>query len=101
MSASGAGLPPLGGMAPLPLSAELYSVSLPCAMRGAHAALSPNLGAPATPAVWQAVQTLSKVALPASEPPAAPAPGAAATCATGVAGCAGGVGAGAFGSIAS
>jgi len=43
-------LPPLGGIAPLPAIAVFTSVSSPVAMRGAHAALSPNLGAPATPA---------------------------------------------------
>src|SRR5437870_3625591 len=35
-------------------------------MRGAHAALSPNLGAPATPAPWHTWQTLSYVALPSA-----------------------------------
>ena len=32
---------------------------MPVAMRGAQAALSPNLGAPAMPAPWQATQPLS------------------------------------------
>src|SRR3954452_11662218 len=52
-------------------------------MRGAHAALSPTLGAPATPVPWHAVQTLSKVVLPrlaSALPPAVAAP-AAADCA--------------------
>src|SRR5438876_7185649 len=31
--------------------------SMPCAMRGAQAALSPTFGAPATPAAWQVWQT--------------------------------------------
>ena len=35
------------------------SVSTPWAMRGAQAALSPTLGAPATPAAWQTLQTWS------------------------------------------
>jgi hypothetical protein len=51
--------PPLGGIAPLPLSALACSASRPVLMRGAQAALSPSFGAPATPGVWQAVQTLS------------------------------------------
>src|SRR5689334_3840717 len=33
-------------------------------MRGAQAALSPNLGAPAAPVLWQAVQVVSKTDLP-------------------------------------
>src|SRR5690348_2703070 len=94
-------------MAFKPCSAALYSASLPVLMRGAHAVLSPNLGAPATPAVWQAVQTASKVFLPA---PAAPAAGAAAagggmaagvTAATFVGAAGAGGAAGALGSIAS
>src|SRR6185312_16134437 len=63
---------------------ELYNAALPCARRGAQAALSPNLGAPATPVLWQAVQVPSKVALPSALPAVAPAgaaPEAAATCA--------------------
>jgi hypothetical protein len=44
-------------MAPLPLSAELTSVSSPLAMRADQAPLSSCLGAPATPAAWQAEQT--------------------------------------------
>src|SRR5512140_2136237 len=46
-------------------------------MRGAHAALSPSLGAPATPVAWHAEHTVSNVALPL--PPAAFAPAAGAT----------------------
>src|SRR6476646_8744575 len=74
-------------------------------MRGAHAALSPNFGAPATPAVWHAVHTLSKVFLPAPAAPFAAAPPAAgggiAATATGAAGAAAAGGAtGALGSIA-
>lgn len=41
------------------------SVSSPWAMRGAQAALSPNLGAPATPAPWQAWQVCLNSASPA------------------------------------
>src|SRR5664280_1113288 len=62
MSASLALEPPRGGIAPLPLMALAVRPSMPCAMRGAQAALSPSLGAPATPAVWQAVQTCVKSA---------------------------------------
>src|SRR5438093_8838168 len=51
-----AALPPFGGIAPLPFTADCMRVSMPCLMRGAHAALSPGFGALATPAVWQAVQ---------------------------------------------
>src|SRR6185503_2178542 len=68
---------PLGGIAPLPCSAELYSAGLPCARRGAHAALSPYLGAPAAPVLWHAVQVVSKTALPSAGFAAAPAAGAA------------------------
>src|SRR5438046_4839558 len=50
-----AGLPALGGIAPLPLSTDCSSASLPCCRRGAHAALSPGFGALAPPAVSQAV----------------------------------------------
>src|SRR6201986_541856 len=99
-SASGALLPPLGGMAPLPCSALLCSVFRPCAMRGAHAALSPNFGAPATPAAWQTKHTFSYVALPSgAEPPLAAAPGAA-TATVAVAGAAAGA-AGAAGALGS
>src|SRR6185369_8845019 len=52
------------------------SASLPVLMRGAHAALSPNLGAPATPVPWQTLQVVSNVDFPA--PLAAPAGSAAA-----------------------
>src|SRR6185369_2357766 len=76
-------------------------------MRGAHAALSPNFGAPATPVPWQTVHVVSNVLLPsalpaAGAPPAAgaaaagappatgcPACWAAATCCAGAAPCAG------------
>src|SRR3546814_16049339 len=56
-SASEACEPPRGGMAPLPLMAMASMLSMPCSIKGAQAALSPNLGAPATPAAWQAKQT--------------------------------------------
>ena len=39
-----------------PSRACLCSTSMPFAMRGAHAALSPNFGAPPIPWPWQAVQ---------------------------------------------
>src|SRR5689334_19150341 len=73
-------------------------------MRGAHAALSPSLGAPASPVPWHAVQTLSKVDLPDAAPPCAAfgagggIVGAASAACAGAAGVAGGCGA--FGSIA-
>src|SRR5690606_15972786 len=51
-------------MAPLPCSATLSMDSKPLLMNGAQAALSPTLGAPATPAVWQAVQTAWKTCSP-------------------------------------
>src|SRR5450830_1890860 len=43
-----------------------YRVGLPWAMRGPQALLSPNLGAPAIPAPWQATQAASYSFLPAS-----------------------------------
>jgi len=57
MSASDAVEPPLGGMAPLPLMTLAVIASMPVLMRGAQAALSPNLGEPVTDCAWQAVQT--------------------------------------------
>ena len=57
-SASDAAEPPLGGMAPMPLVAFCTMSSMPLAMNGAQAALSPNLGAPATPLPWQATQVV-------------------------------------------
>ena len=62
--ASGQVVPPLGGIRPLPEIASLYSVSLPCAMRGAQAALSPALGAPLRPVPWHAEQTCLKASSP-------------------------------------
>src|SRR4051812_33325844 len=59
-------LPPLGGMAPLPFSADCTSVSTPCLTRGAQAALSPTFGEPATPVLWQAVQVESNTFLPSA-----------------------------------
>src|SRR5688572_26904675 len=84
-------LPPLGGIAFLPLSAASCSASIPCFRRGAHAALSPSLGAPATPGPWHATQLASYTALPLSAPPAAapPAAGAAAGAPAGAADTAG------------
>src|SRR5450830_27645 len=67
-SASDAAEPPLGGMAFLPLMALAVSMSRPVLMRGSQAALSPNLGEPATPAAWQATQTCLYKASPAPEP---------------------------------
>src|SRR5687768_8475236 len=51
---------------------------MPDLTRGAHAALSPNLGAPATPAAWQAAQALAytDLPLPASAVAGCAAPGA-------------------------
>lgn len=57
-SASDAVEPPLGGMAPTPLVAFSTMSSMPLAMKGAQAALSPNLGAPATPLAWQTMQVV-------------------------------------------
>src|SRR5580692_10977701 len=76
--ASGQVVPPLGGIRPLPEIASLYSVSLPCAMRGAQAALSPALGAPLRPVPWQAEHTCLKASSPvagtaAADPDAPPA----------------------------
>ena len=48
--------PPFGGMALSPLLTDENSASLPLAMRGAQASLSPSFGAPATPTAWQAWQ---------------------------------------------
>ena len=47
---------PRGGIAPLPLMTDAVSASMPCPSRGAQAALSPNFGAPATPAAWHTLQ---------------------------------------------
>src|SRR5207249_2923186 len=67
------GLPPLAGIRPLlpwkPSVACLSSVSMPCAMRGAHAALSVITGAPVAALVWQVVHRLPKIVLPSSVPP--------------------------------
>lgn len=48
-----AGLPPLAGIKFLPFNELVYSASIPVAIRGAHAALSPSLGEPDTPTAWQ------------------------------------------------
>lgn len=37
---------------------------MPLVMRGAHSALFPDLGAPATPAAWHTAQDFSYSALP-------------------------------------
>src|SRR3954468_18748992 len=97
-SASGSAVfPPFGGIAFFPLSALLCNTFIPCAMRGAHAALSPNLGAPAMPGVWQTMHTVSYVALPFPPDAAAEADlGAAAAiagiCGSAIAGAAAGAG---------
>src|SRR3990167_8339362 len=65
--------PPRGGIAPLPLATLLYSASMPAGRRADQAALSPNLGAPATPAAWHTWQACLYRASPA------PAAAAAAT----------------------
>src|SRR5258705_1575883 len=56
-------------------------------MRGAHAALSPNFGAPAMPAPWQTMHVASYVFLPS----AAPAAGVAAVALVEAAGAVAGV----------
>src|SRR3546814_14653182 len=56
-SASEACEPPRGGLAPLPLMAMASMLSMPCSIKGAQAAVSPNLGAPAPPEAWQSKQT--------------------------------------------
>src|SRR5438094_1966735 len=57
---------------------------MPVARRGAHAALSPNFGAPAMPAPWQTVHVDSKIFLPSALAALAEA-GAAAAAGAGVA----------------
>src|SRR5512138_3368409 len=59
-------LPALAGIAPLPPTTDLTNASLPVATRGAHAALSPNFGALATPVAWHATQVDSYTALPSA-----------------------------------
>ena len=61
-------------MTPLPLSAASYSASMPVLMRGAHAALSPNFGAPAMPAPWQATQPCRRSSCRRTPLPALPRP---------------------------
>ena len=60
ISSSEAVEPPLGGITPFapvkPSMACLNRVASPWAIRGAQSALSSSLGAPATPATWQAWQ---------------------------------------------
>src|SRR3989344_3401208 len=58
--------PPRGGIAPLPLATLLYSASMPAGRRADQAALSPNLGAPATPAAWHTWQACLYRASPAT-----------------------------------
>ena len=59
-------MPPLGGMAPLPVRTVPTIAATPVAMRGCQATASPSLGAPANPLLWQATQPLSYTALPAA-----------------------------------
>src|SRR4029077_20550338 len=82
-SSSDAEEPPLAGIMPAlpwkPLIAWVCSVAIPCLMRSAQAALSPNFGAPATPAPWNACHVASYSFWPAAVvDPAAAAAGAAA-----------------------
>src|SRR3990167_1066082 len=84
--------PPRGGIAPLPLATLLYSASMPAGRRADQAALSPNLGAPATPAAWHTWQACLYRASPAPAAAAA-ATGAAAAGAAAVPGVAGAAGA--------
>ena len=51
---------------------------MPWPMRGPQSALSPGLGAPATPALWQSAQVLLKTDLPSSLSAAGAGAGAAA-----------------------
>src|SRR5689334_14019463 len=81
-----AALPPLGGIAPLPLVADCMRASIPVLMRGAHAALSPSFGAPATPVAWHAVHVVSNTFLPSAAAGAAAAAVGAAAAALGAAG---------------
>src|SRR5258708_6900185 len=64
-------------------------------MRGAHAALSPNFGAPAIPAPWHAMQLPWKFFLPS-----AAGEGATAAVVAGAAGAADGAGAAAAAAVA-
>src|SRR5215203_3642781 len=57
---------PRGGIAPFPLMTDAVSASMPCASRGVQAALSPSLGAPAMPAVWQTLQPELKTFAPSA-----------------------------------
>src|SRR5215212_4668907 len=61
-----AALPPFAGIAFLPLVTEATRAALPVATRGAHAALSPSLGALATPAAWHIAHVCSYTALPSA-----------------------------------
>src|SRR5690606_38708943 len=71
-SSVSAGLPPLGGITPAlpvkPSMACLYSVSLPWAMREAHAPWD-RVGAPPTPPLWQAPHRFWKITEPSVVPP--------------------------------
>src|SRR5689334_16545078 len=58
---------------------------MPSARRGAHAALSPNFGAPAMPAPWHTLQVVSKIFLPSGLAPAAGAAAAVVGAAAGAA----------------
>src|SRR5258705_5172540 len=60
-------LPPLGGIARIPLRAFSCRCSTPCMRWGAHADLSTNFGALATPAEWQAMHIALSDLLPSSD----------------------------------
>src|SRR6478609_3084930 len=98
MSASLALDPPLGGIAPLPLMALPVRASTPWAIRGAQAALSPTLGAPAMPSAWQVLQVwaysggAAVAAAGVAVAVAAAALALAATCVSGLAALASGIG---------
>src|SRR3546814_21118328 len=81
--ASSADDAPRGGMAPLPLRATAMIESIPLAISGLQAALSPSLGALATPVLWQAMQADLYSFSPAGCPVALLAPATAPVFAAG------------------
>src|SRR3546814_9964764 len=83
--ASSADDAPRGGMAPLPLRATAMIESIPLAISGLQAALSPSLGALATPVLWQAMQADLYSFSPAGCPVALLAPATATVFAAGAA----------------
>src|SRR5690606_37498939 len=60
-------LPPRGGIARRPSIECFTSVSMPAATPSVQAALSPYLGAPATPAAWQPLPVLSYTLLQSTD----------------------------------